>query len=96
MAFATRVALPLSATRVATNRPNRMGVFLETPSLYWMAVGSLKELIRPLAGIVFSPAGCHNHSPHEQASEGNQFSRRLPHHATGSTELHVTSGSQET
>ena len=32
-----------------------MGVFSETPSPYWMAVGSLKELIHPLAGVVFHP-----------------------------------------
>uniref|UniRef100_A0A8C4NCH3 Uncharacterized protein n=1 Tax=Eptatretus burgeri TaxID=7764 RepID=A0A8C4NCH3_EPTBU len=33
-----------------------MGVFFsETPSPYWMAVGSRKELTRPLAGVVFRP-----------------------------------------
>ena len=73
-----------------------MGVFLETPSPYWMAIGSFKELIRPFAGIAFSPAGCHSHPPYWRASEGSQFSRRLPDHAAGSTGLHVTSGSQET
>ena len=73
-----------------------MGVFSETPSPYWMAVGSRKELIHPLAGIAFSPAGCHNHPPHWRASEGSQSSRRLPDHAAGSTGLRVTSGTQQT
>ena len=56
----------------------------------------LKELIRPLAGVVFSSAECHSHSPHWQASEGSRCSRRQPDYTAGSTGLHVSSGSQET
>ena len=53
-----------------------------------------KELICPLTGLVFSPAGCLQHPPHEaRAKWGSRFSRRRPDHGTASTGLHDTSGS---
>ena len=51
-----------------------------------------KELIRRLAGVVFSPARVTCHPPHQKtAGEGSRLRRRPPVHAAGCTGLHGTS-----
>ena len=51
-----------------------------------------KELIRRLAGVVFSPARVTWHPLHQKtAGEGSQLRRRPPVHAAGCTGLHGTS-----
>ena len=50
------------------------------------------ELVRPLTGLVFHPAGCRaTLLTNYRLGGGIRFSRRKPDHVAGGTGLHVTS-----
>ena len=52
-----------------------------------MMAGGSNELIRPLTGLVFSPAGCHVTLLTSLYWWGSRFRRRRPVHVTGCTGL---------
>ena len=52
-----------------------------------MMAGGSDELIRPLTGLVFSPAGCTCHPPHQLDWWGSRFRRRRPVLEAGCTGL---------